>query len=104
MDLRARLGDLPTNGNLVHGLPNTLSISLPGVRAADLLRDLGHLVAASPGAACHADGVAMSSVLAAMQVPLDRAVGTVRFSVGRFTTEDEVDRAAALVAAAVRGN
>ncbi len=102
-DLRNRLGDLPVNGDLASGLPNTLSVSLPDTRAADLLRDLGDRVAASPGAACHADGVAMSSVLAAMQVPVDQAVGTVRFSVGRFTTEDEVDRAAALVAAAVRG-
>ncbi|MEZ4386261.1 MAG: cysteine desulfurase family protein [Candidatus Krumholzibacteriia bacterium] len=100
--LRARLGELPAHGDLVDGLPNTLSVALPGVRAADLLRDLGDLVAASPGAACHADGVVASSVLAAMKVPADLAAGTVRFSVGRFTTEDEVDRAAALVAAAVR--
>lgn len=101
--LREHLGDLTTHGDRDHGLPNTLSVALPGVRAADLLRELGDRVAASPGAACHADGVVASAVLTAMQVPLELALGTVRFSVGRFTTEAEVDTAAALVAEAVGG-
>lgn len=101
--LRQHLGELTTHGDRDLGLPNTLSVALPGVRAADLLRELGDRVAASPGAACHADGVVASAVLSAMQVPLELAVGTVRFSVGRFTTEAEVDTAAALVAEAVAG-
>jgi len=99
--LQERMGPLAVNGDLESGLPNTLSVSFPGVDAAGLLRDLGDRVAASPGAACHADGVEMSSVLAAMQVPVDLAMGTVRFSVGRFTTEAEVVTAAAVVADAL---
>ena len=52
-------------------------------------------MAASAGAACHADGVEVSSVLAAMDLPLPYAMGTLRFSVGRFTTEEEIDQAVA---------
>jgi cysteine desulfurase len=99
--LADRLGDLTVHGDPDRGLPNTLSVALPGVRAADLLAALGDQVAASPGAACHADGVAVSSVLAAMDVPPDVAAGTVRLSVGRTTTETDVDRAAALIVEAV---
>jgi cysteine desulfurase len=49
-------------------------------------------VAASAGSACHSGGVTISSVLQAMHVPLDYAMGTLRFSVGRFTTAEEIDR------------
>jgi cysteine desulfurase len=49
------------------------------------------LVAASAGAACHSDRVEISTVLQAMQVPPEYAMGTIRFSVGRFTTVDEID-------------
>ena len=58
-------------------------------------------MAASAGAACHADGVDLSTVLQAMKVPVHEAMGTVRFSVGRSTTEAEVDEAAEIVAGAV---
>jgi selenium donor protein len=50
-------------------------------------------VAASAGAACHSDGVELSSVLEAMKVPLEYAMGTIRFSTGRFTTSDDIDTA-----------
>lgn len=54
-------------------LPNTLSISIPGVQASVLLAGLADEVAASAGAACHAVGTAsISSVLLAMKVGLDK--------------------------------
>jgi len=83
-------------------LPNTLSVALPGAAADSLLERLGEEVAASAGAACHAQEVKVSHVLAAMGVPVDLAVATVRLSLGRWSTEDDVDRAAALVARAHR--
>jgi cysteine sulfinate desulfinase/cysteine desulfurase-like protein len=46
--------------------------------------------------------VDVSSVLEAMQVPVEWAMGTVRFSVGRETTEEQIDRAVEVVTAAVR--
>lgn len=89
------------NGHTDERLPNTLNLSFRGVQANVLLAEIGEHVAASAGAACHADSVDISAVLEAMQVPLEWATGTVRFSVGRGTTPDQVDRAVETVATAV---
>jgi cysteine desulfurase len=93
-------GAVRLNGHPTRRLPNTLSVSLRGVEANTLLAAVGDEVAASAGAACHAGDVSVSAVLQAMAVPLEWAMGTVRFSVGRDTTPDEVDRAAAIVSEA----
>jgi len=79
-------------------LPNTLSISFKGISSAQLLRELSEEVAASAGAACHSsDGVVISPVLAAMQVPKEYALGTLRLSVGRHTTGEHVREGADLI-------
>lgn len=83
---------LRINGHPTKRLPNTANVSFRGVQANRLLSQL-ESVAASAGAACHSDHVALSSVLEAMRVPLEYAMGTVRFSVGRFTTTQEIDGA-----------
>ena len=101
-DLRDRLADrlqLGLEGTLIHGdpehlLPNTLSIALPGTDANRLLATLADRVAASAGAACHSDTVAVSHVLSAMGVDSATALSTIRLSVGRFTTKEEVHRCA----------
>ena len=82
------------NGHPDERLPNTLSISFRGLEADRVLSSLP-TVAASAGAACHSDRVEVSHVLAAMNVPEEYAMGTLRLTVGRFTTEDEIDRAIA---------
>ena len=82
------------NGPEAHRLPNTLNVSFPGVSGGELMAGLPD-VAASLGSACHSGQEAVSPVLAAMGVPLDRARGAVRFSVGYPTTLAEVDQAAA---------
>ncbi len=84
-------------------MPNTLSVSFRAVEANTLLSEIGGEVAASAGAACHADEVKISAVLEAMAIPVEWAMGTVRFSVGRSTTTEEIDRAAQTVVEAVRG-
>ncbi|MBD3348139.1 MAG: selenide, water dikinase SelD [Candidatus Eisenbacteria bacterium] len=89
------------NGHPERRLPNTLSLSFRGVEANTLLSEIGDRVSASAGAACHAEDVEISPVLEAMGVPVEWAMGTVRFSVGRWTTEEEIDRAAEVVAEAV---
>jgi selenium donor protein len=63
------------------------------VEANTLLSEIGDQVAASAGAACHSDNIDLSYVLEAMNVPVNYAMGTVRFSVGRGTTENQIDRA-----------
>ena len=78
-------------------LPNTLSVSLRGVAANELVGHLAPRLALSAGAACHAGEVHASSVLQAMGVEPIWAMGTVRLSLGRGTTEEEIDRAAVLV-------
>jgi len=93
-----RMGDVRLNGHPDQRLPNTLSLSFKGLAANRLLEEIGLEVAASAGAACHADSVAVSHVLEAMRVPAAWAAGTLRFSLGRFTTAAEVEQAAEVVA------
>ena len=88
------------NGHPERRLPNTCSIAFRGVEADRVLASLP-TVAASAGAACHSDQVEVSHVLQAMNVPTEYAMGTLRLTVGRFTTEDEVDRAVAEIAEVV---
>jgi cysteine desulfurase len=95
-------GALRLNGHPNRRLPNTLSVSFRGVEANTLLSEIGEQVAASAGAACHAGGITVSTVLEAMTVPVEWAMGTVRFSVGRGTTAGEIDEALEVVVGAVR--
>jgi cysteine desulfurase len=98
--IKSRVPTVHLNGHPTERLPNTLSLSFPGLEADALLAELKD-VAASPGAACHTGSADISHVLVAMRVPTELAVGTVRFSTGRSTGTDEVDRAAQLIAEAV---
>lgn len=100
--LARQVPDTRRNGHPQHTLPNTLSISFRGVKASTLLERIGKQVAASAGAACHADRVTVSHVLEAMGVPFDYAQGTLRLSTGKLTTTSEIDSAAEAIAAAVR--
>jgi cysteine desulfurase len=99
--LFASLDDVRRNGHPDKRLPNTLSVSFKGLEANRILEEIGLEVAASAGAACHADTVAVSHVLEAMALPLEWAKGTLRFSLGRMTSAAEIERAAAVVIAAV---
>lgn len=87
-----RVGDVRLNGHPELRLPNTLSISFKGLEANLLLEEIGLEIAASAGAACHSDTVAISHVLEAILVPIELAKGTLRFSVGRMTTATEIDQ------------
>ena len=101
--LRQRFNEdqMRLNGHPELRLPNTLSLSFRGVEANTLLSEIGDQVAGSAGAACHAESVEISTVLEAMRLPVEWAMGTVRFSVGRGTTAEEIDRAVQIVADAV---
>jgi len=90
----------------VKRLPNTLSIGIKGASAGAILKDLSKKnVAASASAACHTADTAhaqVSFVLKAMKVPHEFALGTLRLSVGRHTTAEEVSKAAAAIALSCR--
>ena len=95
--LQAQLGSRAViNGHPRERLPNTLNVSFAGCIGSELLAALPGL-AASTGSACHDGCIGISPVLAAMGVDPMLARGAVRFSVGRDTTEDEIDRSAEFV-------
>jgi cysteine desulfurase len=73
-------------------LPNTASIAFSNLNGEVILAKLNDLgVCVSTGSACSAESHESSGVLQAMNVPFTEAMGTIRFSLGRFNTEDEVD-------------
>jgi len=99
--LSAQIDSIRFNGHEDLRLPNTLNLSFFGLEANRILEEIGLDVAASAGAACHSGTVEISHVLIAMGIPKDWAKGTVRFSVGRMTTEAEIDRTIEVVSKAV---
>jgi len=100
--LASNLMDVRFNGHRELRLPNTCSVSFLGLEANRILEEIGLEVAASAGAACHADHVAISHVLQAMRIPEEWAKGTLRFTTGRFTTEEEIDHALEVIVDAVK--
>jgi cysteine desulfurase len=99
--LKAELPEIRLNGHPELRLPNTLNISFPGMEANLLLDELSN-VAASAGAACHSDKVEISQVLQAMGVPLEYAKGTIRFSTGKYTSDDEISKVASMIIETVK--
>jgi cysteine desulfurase len=81
------------NGHPDQRLPNTLNVSFVGQVGAEVLARLDG-VAASTGSACHTALVELSPVLKAMQVSPDVGLGAIRFSLGRGTTQQEIDAVA----------
>ncbi|HXH10881.1 MAG TPA: cysteine desulfurase family protein [Alphaproteobacteria bacterium] len=96
-ELHKRFGErIVLNGHPEQRLPNTLHVNFRGVIGAELLDKMPEL-AASTGSACHAGEIALSAVLKAMQIPPELGMGAVRFSLGRYTTRDEVEQAVELI-------
>ena len=93
-------GRVHLNGPRAERLPQTLNVSIAGSRGVDVLAGAAS-VSASTGSACHAGTDAPSPVLTAMGMEVDRAMGALRLSVGRWTTEEDVARIAEEIAAAV---
>ena len=79
------------NGHPVHRLPNTLNVSFVGKAGGEILSRLDG-VAASTGAACHSGSVELSPVLKAMGISPEVGMGAIRFSLGRTTTVQELER------------
>ncbi len=84
------------NGHPEERLPNTLNVSFLGLIGNELLDAIPE-IAASTGSACHEGKASVSPVLLAMGLDPLVARGAVRLSVGRYTTDAEVDRAAELL-------
>ena len=98
--LRSAVGpNLTINGALAERLPNTLSVNFPKINGYDLLARTPELMA-STGSACHSGNTNVSPTLQAMGLDPEIARGCVRLSVGWYTSEEDIDKAANLLIAA----
>jgi cysteine desulfurase len=88
-------------GHPTERLPNTLNVLFPGVSGRQLLAVCPGVLA-SNGSACHADSEEPSAILLALGISREKALGTVRLSLGRASTPEDADAAAAHLAAAWR--
>lgn len=93
--IRARLGDVVVNGSEERRYAGNLNLSFAYVEGESLLMGLKE-VAVSSGSACTSASLEPSYVLRALGVDEDMAHTSIRFGIGRFTTEEEVDRAVEL--------
>jgi len=91
--LRERIPGLVLNGHVSERLPNTLNVRFPGVSGTALLAATPE-IAASTGSACHEGHESASTVILAMGVPAEDAISSVRLTLGRGTTREDITRAA----------
>ncbi len=89
------------NGSMDHRLPNNLNLSFAGVEGDALLMGIND-VAVSSGSACTSATLEPSYVLRALGVPEELAHSSIRFGLGRFNTDGEIDYAAARVIETVK--
>jgi cysteine desulfurase len=93
--LKAAVSEIVINGEGSERAPHVLNVSVAGADSEALLMHLDLAgVAVSSGSACSTGSVEPSHVLIAMGVPRELALGAIRFSLGRQTSEAEIDRAA----------
>ncbi len=95
--LKGCRGDIRVNGGLASRLPNTINISIPGIYGFQLLDRVKETIGASTSAACHAGKNVPSQVLKAMGLTDEEALSSMRFSVGKDNTEEEIIEAATIL-------
>jgi cysteine desulfurase len=88
------------NGHVTKRLPNTLNISVNGVIGEEILANTPE-IASSTGSACHEGSTDPSPVLMAMGFSRERALGAMRLTLGRWSTEAEIEKAAILLAKSI---
>ncbi len=100
--LSTSLDGVHLNGPAEPRLPNNLNIRVDAVHGDSLLKAIASDVAVSSGAACATASAEPSHVLRAIGLSDDQARASIRFGLGRFSTESEIDAAATIVGDAVR--
>jgi cysteine desulfurase len=91
--IEAGLGEVYVNGSMEHRLPGNLNMSFAGVNGEELMTALDD-IAVSSGAACTSAHIEPSYVLKALGLSDELAQSSIRFGIGRFNTEVEIDYAA----------
>ena len=89
--LKKNMDDILINGDQINRLPNNVNVSFPGIEGESILLalDLGG-VSASSGSACSAASIEPSHVLLAIGRSAEQARGTIRITIGRTTTDEDV--------------
>ncbi|MBM7035591.1 cysteine desulfurase NifS [Vibrio ulleungensis] len=88
----ARIPNTFVTGNPLERVPNTANIAVEYIEGEALLLMMNHVgIAASSGSACTSGSLEPSHVMKAMAIPLTAAHGTLRFSLSRFTQDDDID-------------
>jgi cysteine desulfurase len=99
--LNTRLTDIRMNTHPEHRLPNTLNVSFNYIEGESLMMAMPD-VAVSSGSACTSASLEPSYVIKGLGLSDEVAHSSIRFSLGRFTTEEEIDRAIEHVVKAVQ--
>lgn len=99
--LEERVGTVYLNGHLTERLPQSLNVSFPFVESDSLVAGLKN-IAISSTSACMSANALPSYVLASMGLPAERIHGSVRFGLGRFTSEEEIEYTVDAVSQCVR--
>jgi cysteine desulfurase len=97
-----QIANTVVNGNTDFRLPNTLNISFQGINSNDLIKKFATKIAVSTGSACTSALPEPSHVLKAMGISDEQAFSSVRFSLGKFNTEEEIEEAIQIVKAALK--
>lgn len=100
--LRKRLDFVAVNGSREHRLPSTTNLSFAYVEGESILLGMRDVVALSSGSACTSESLEPSHVLRAMGVETSLAHCSIRFSLGRYTTVEEVDTVVEKLAAEIK--
>jgi cysteine desulfurase len=89
-EIKSRLDDVRVNGNMVSRLPHNSNITFGGVQADRLIMDMRE-IAVSTGSACSSTSPEPSHVLRAIGLSDEDILSSIRFGLGRFTTEEEIE-------------
>ena len=100
-ELTSRLEECYINGNVEHRMPHVTNISFKHVEGEGLMMTFNQNIAVSSGSACTSASLEPSYVLVALGLGDDLAHSSIRFSLGRFTTDEEVDFAVEKLVAGV---
>ncbi|MGK7914713.1 MAG: cysteine desulfurase family protein [Prochloraceae cyanobacterium] len=98
----SQLEGIHLNGHPTQRLPGNLNISVEGVDGAALLLGLGSTVAVSSGSACSSTSTTPSHVLTALGHPEELAYASLRFGIGRFNTQEEIEQVATAAIATIQ--
>lgn len=96
------LGDVYVNGSREHRLPNVTNLSFRNIEGQALMMHINKQLAVSSGSACTSATLEPSYVLKALGLDDDPAQSSIRFSLGKFTTEEEIDYSIQCVSKAVK--